>query len=123
MTCQGGMCRGTSEGGFCITDAECGEGLTCQTFQCQPDTTTMCTEPNQACSGSGSCCDGTTCAPHYDMDNIMIPPEDRWHLVNYILSLGYAVWSMDGKYEARSWAEVEPCWPWHSSFDVMLLPK
>lgn len=77
MMCQDGMCSAGREGSFCISDAECGEGLTCQTFTCQPDAASTCTPPNTACGGSGMCCDGLACAPHYDLEDIVIPPEER----------------------------------------------
>lgn len=44
-------------------------------------------------------------------------------MVNYIFHLGYDVWSCDGANKFTSWAEIEPQWPYHSSFDVMLLPR
>lgn len=47
------------------------------------------------------------------------PPEA---FVNLILSLGYHIWSCDGLNEFSSWAEIAPHWPYHSSFDVLLLP-
>ncbi len=43
--------------------------------------------------------------------------------VNFIFDLGYKIVSMDGSFQCRSWADVEPCWPYSSSFDVMLLPR
>jgi len=44
-------------------------------------------------------------------------------MVNFIFSLGYEVWSCDGVNCFKAWAEIEPQWPYHSSFDVILLPK
>lgn len=38
-------------------------------------------------------------------------------------TLNYRVVSMDGKVEMRSWEEIAPHWPYHSSYDVMLLPN
>ena len=42
--------------------------------------------------------------------------------INLILSLGYHIWSCDGENKFSSWQEIAPHWPYHSSFDVMLLP-
>lgn len=38
-------------------------------------------------------------------------------------TLNYRVVSMDGKVEMRTWEEIAPHWPYHSSYDVMLLPN
>lgn len=38
-------------------------------------------------------------------------------------TLNYQVVSMDGEVEMRSWEEIAPHWPYHSSYDVMLLPN
>ncbi len=43
--------------------------------------------------------------------------------INYIFGLGYRIHAMDGSYIASTWEEVEPYYPYHSSFDVMMLPK
>lgn len=43
--------------------------------------------------------------------------------VQMILGFDYSVWSMDGKNRFRSWGEIEPQWPYHTSFDVLLLPN
>jgi len=37
MQCMDGMCTAGREGSFCTDSNECGEGLTCQTFTCQPE--------------------------------------------------------------------------------------
>lgn len=76
MQCQSGMCQAGRENSFCIDSSECGEGLTCQTFTCQPDTMAMCIDPGAACSGSGMCCSGLTCAPHRDPDAAVEPPPE-----------------------------------------------
>ena len=47
-------------------------------------------------------------------------PED---FVNFIFRLGYDVWSCDGENKFTSWAEIDPQWPWNTTFDVMLLPR
>lgn len=44
-------------------------------------------------------------------------------MVNFILSLGYKVVSCDGMHEFMTWESIERQWPWHSSFDVMLVPR
>jgi FkbM family methyltransferase len=44
-------------------------------------------------------------------------------MVNFIFSLGYKVVSCDGMHEFTSWEAIEPQWPWHTSFDVMLVPR
>ena len=44
-------------------------------------------------------------------------------MVNFIFSLGYDVWSCDGKNRFTSWDAIKPYWPYHSSFDVILLPR
>lgn len=44
-------------------------------------------------------------------------------MVNFIFSLGYDIWSCDGEHRFTSWGQVEPQWPWHTSFDVMLIPR
>lgn len=44
-------------------------------------------------------------------------------MVNFIFNLGYKVVSCDGMHEFMSWEAIEPHWPWHSSFDVMLVPR
>lgn len=44
-------------------------------------------------------------------------------MVNFIFSLGYKVVSCDGMHEFMSWEAIKPQWPWHSSFDVMLVPR
>lgn len=49
--------------------------------------------------------------------------ESPENFVNFIFSLGYKVVSCDAKHEFTTWAEIEPHWPWHSSFDVMLFPR
>ena len=48
---------------------------------------------------------------------------DPGEFVNNIFAMGYSIWSMDGKVERTTWEQVEPNWPYHSSFDVMLLPR
>lgn len=50
-------------------------------------------------------------------------PSEPENFVNFIFSLGYKVVSCDAKHEFTTWAEIEPHWPWHSSFDVMLFPR
>lgn len=42
--------------------------------------------------------------------------------VNFIFGLGYKVVSCDMKHEFLTWEQIEPQWPWHSTFDVMLFP-
>lgn len=42
---------------------------------------------------------------------------------NNIFAMGYSIWSMDGEMECTTWEQVQPFWPYHSSFDVMLLPR
>lgn len=49
--------------------------------------------------------------------------EDPEAFVNFIFGLGYDVWSCDGKNRFTSWAEISPQWPYHTTFDVMLLPR
>lgn len=44
-------------------------------------------------------------------------------MLESMFMLGYVVASMDGQYIARTWAEVEPYYPWNTSFDVMLVPE
>ncbi len=44
-------------------------------------------------------------------------------MVNFIFSLGYKVVSCDAMHEFMSWEAIEPQWPWHTSFDVMLIPR
>ena len=63
MMCRDGMCQAGREGSLCIDSSECGEGLTCQTFTCQPEGP-MCTEPNEVCDrmSTGTCCDGLACS-------------------------------------------------------------
>jgi FkbM family methyltransferase len=44
--------------------------------------------------------------------------------VNFITQvLDYNIVSMDGKNVFKSWAEVQPQWPNHTTFDVILLPR
>lgn len=43
-------------------------------------------------------------------------------LVDLIGQLGYAIHSVDGSESCANWAEMERHWPWHSSYDVLLLP-
>lgn len=43
--------------------------------------------------------------------------------VNQIFDLGYVIMSMDGKKVCRRWKEVHPHYPYHSSYDVMLIPE
>lgn len=40
-----------------------------------------------------------------------------------VFKMGYRIVSMDGSFECRNWKQVKPHWPWHSSFDVMLIPN
>ena len=40
-----------------------------------------------------------------------------------IFKLGYTVVPMDGHARFDTWEEIEPHWPWHSSYDVMLMPN
>ncbi len=40
--------------------------------------------------------------------------------INFIFFLGYHIWSMDGKNVFKTWEEVKPYYPYHSSFDVFL---
>lgn len=47
-------------------------------------------------------------------------PEQFMHLV---FSRGYTVVPMDGSARFDSWKEIEPHWPYHSSFDVMFMPN
>lgn len=47
-------------------------------------------------------------------------PIECW--VNQIFDLGYIIRSMDGNVEAKSWREMQPHYPYHTSFDVMLVP-
>lgn len=44
-------------------------------------------------------------------------------MVNFILNLGYNVVSMDGENVFSSWSEIEPQYPFDTTFDVMLIPK
>jgi len=62
MQCNDGMCTASMEGTFCIDSSECGEGLTCQSFTCQPGMT-MCVDPGDPCGamGAASCCSGLSC--------------------------------------------------------------
>jgi FkbM family methyltransferase len=48
-------------------------------------------------------------------------PEEFVKLVTE--TLNYRFVSMDGKVEMTTWAEIEPQWPYHSSYDVMLTPN
>lgn len=43
--------------------------------------------------------------------------------VEDVCDLGYRFVSLDGKCVCKSWEEVEPFWPYHSSYDVMLMPS
>ena len=43
--------------------------------------------------------------------------------VNYIFNLGYNVVPMDGNCVFDSWDLIEPQFPFHTTFDVMLIPK
>lgn len=54
------------------------------------------------------------------IEKLGTPAKDFCELV---FGLGYRMVSMDGKYEAKNWHDVEPWWPHHSSFDVMLVPN
>lgn len=49
--------------------------------------------------------------------------ENPQRFIEHIFSLGYAIYSMDGKNKFTTWKEVEPCYPHDESFDVMLIPK
>lgn len=49
--------------------------------------------------------------------------EDPKEFVQYLLDLGYVFWSMDGEVSMDSLDEIMAQWPYHSSYDVMLLPK
>lgn len=42
--------------------------------------------------------------------------------VNFIFDLGYKIMPMDGHCEFTKWEQVEPQWPHHTTFDVMLIP-
>jgi FkbM family methyltransferase len=48
-------------------------------------------------------------------------PEEFVKLVTE--TLNYRFVSMDGKVEMTTWAEIGPQWPYHSSYDVMLMPN
>lgn len=43
--------------------------------------------------------------------------------VNFIFGLGYKIVSCDGLHEFTRWEDIKPQWPWHTSFDVILLPR
>lgn len=49
--------------------------------------------------------------------------EDPKEFVQYLLDLGYVFWSMDGEVSMDSLEDIMAQWPYHSSYDVMLLPK
>ncbi len=49
--------------------------------------------------------------------------EDPQEFVEFIFDLGYDVVSMDGKSVFTSWKQIQPQWPYHTTFDVMLMPK
>jgi hypothetical protein len=62
MFCGGdGTCQCGSEGSFCLDSSECCDGLTCDTFQCQPEGP-MCEETGAACESSSECCGGLACS-------------------------------------------------------------
>ncbi len=64
MMCQDGMCAGGRMNSLCVDSSECGDGLTCQNFQCKPDPMSMCAPPGQMCEGTSGCCDGTCGVAH-----------------------------------------------------------
>lgn len=43
--------------------------------------------------------------------------------VNFIFSLGYSIVPMDMNSVFTTWEQVQPQWPYHTTFDVMLLPN
>ena len=50
-------------------------------------------------------------------------PEAPRQMVEFIFDLGYKVVSCDAKHEFTRWDQIEPQWPWHTTFDVVLLPR
>ena len=48
--------------------------------------------------------------------------DDPRDFIEYIFALGYAIMPMDGSAVFRYWHEVEPQYPHHTTFDVMLMP-
>lgn len=48
--------------------------------------------------------------------------DDPRQFVEDIFRLGYHVFSCDGKQRFSTWREIEPCYPFDTSFDVMLIP-
>lgn len=40
-----------------------------------------------------------------------------------VFGMGYRIVSADGRRQFFSWDQVKPHWPYHSSFDVMLVPN
>lgn len=66
MMCMNGMCQAGRENSFCIDSSECGDGLTCQTFQCKPDPMATCMPAGQMCEATNSCCSGFTCGVSSD---------------------------------------------------------
>lgn len=69
--CQDGVCE---EGGFCMTDADCGPGYTCdvERSSCEPTGTTQCGADSDCATGqycdamSKTCTDSCTCASDAD---------------------------------------------------------
>ena len=61
MQCSGGMCQAGRMGSLCIDSSECGMGLVCHLFMCQPDPMAMCAPQGQMCTGAAGCCTGYTC--------------------------------------------------------------
>lgn len=47
--------------------------------------------------------------------------ESPQEFMEFVLGLGYTVIPLDGRLRFDSWAEIEPYWPWHSSFDVLFV--
>lgn len=49
--------------------------------------------------------------------------EDPQDFIENVIANGYWIVSMDGKTRFRTWNQVKPCFPFHSSYDVMLIPE
>lgn len=62
MACNDGSCSCSNQNSFCLDSSECCDGLTCQSFTCQPEGE-MCKEIGVSCEGSSSeCCAGLACS-------------------------------------------------------------